>query len=178
MKKFSFPDFYDYPPFWTKQPNEEMFSKQVELWSSLICSFCKAINKTQIQIDTALDTILFRNDKIKRHLSRETLISILDKMEETGRARYTSPEKSSVKIYWITIEEWAKKLCEYGNKYGNGPYTFRELVEGEDISDRPFQGMDYNTLQEVVQYLVKNEKATYMNSNRPSLPEHGVKLLL
>ena len=154
-----------------------MFSKQTELWSSLICSFCKAINKTQIAIDTALDTPLFRNDKIKRHLNRETLISILDKMEENGRARYTSPEKSSVKIYWITIEEWSKTLYDYGKKYGAGPYTFQELVEGDEIADRPFHGMDYNTLQEVVQYLVENEKAKYMNSNLPSLSQHGVKLL-
>lgn len=178
MTKFSFPDFYDYPPFWTKQPNEEMFSKQVELWSSLICSFCKAINKSQIAIDTALDTILFRNDKIKRHLNRETLISILDKMQDNGRARYTSPEKSSVHIYWITIEEWSQKFCAYANKYGNGPYTFKELTEDDINRDQPFFGLDLNTLQEVIQYMEKNGKATYMNSSKPSLMQHGVKFLL
>lgn len=176
MNGFKFPDFYDYPPFWTKQANEEIFEKQAELWSSLICSFCKAINKKKIEINTALDSPLFTNAKIKRHLSKETLMAILEYMEKNGRARFIS-DRTNVIIYWVKIEEWAKILFDFGKKYGNVPYTFRGLIEGTDISDNPFRGMEYETFLEVVQYLEKEGKAIHKNKDKASLPEHGVKIL-
>ncbi|KAK8898871.1 Vacuolar protein-sorting-associated protein 25 [Tritrichomonas musculus] len=177
MKNFKFPDYFDYPPFWTKQPNEEMFEKQVELWSSLICSFCKTINKSKIEINTVLDSPLFTNEKIKRRLSRETLMAILEKMEKIGLVRFVS-ERTSAIIFWISIDDWAKKLLDYANKYGNGPYTFYELVEGDSAPNRPFKGMDYETCAEVVNYLESQGKAIHSNKDKPALLQHGVKLLL
>ena len=33
---FAFPDFFDYPPYFTVQPTPETFRKQCELWKSLV----------------------------------------------------------------------------------------------------------------------------------------------
>ena len=45
-RPYVFPQFYQYAPYFTVQPVAETFSKQKELWSSLILSYCMCSNKT------------------------------------------------------------------------------------------------------------------------------------
>lgn len=45
-RPYVFPQFYQYAPYFTVQPVAETFSKQKELWSSLILSYCTCSNKT------------------------------------------------------------------------------------------------------------------------------------
>ncbi|OHT02464.1 Vacuolar protein-sorting-associated protein 25 [Tritrichomonas foetus] len=176
-KKFSFPDFYDYPPFWTKQPDEETLKKQVELWSNLICAFSKAHNFTEFEIAGALDSPLFSNKKINRQLDRETLLFFLDKMSEKGNAKFTSDARNRVRIYWRSIDEWAKMLYGYSVKYGTGPYTFHELCESDDTTDQPFHKMNYKIMKEAILHLESQGKARFMNPNAKTISEHGVKFL-
>jgi ESCRT-II complex subunit VPS25 len=39
---FAFPDFFDYPPYFTVQPTPETFRKQRELWKSLVLRCARA----------------------------------------------------------------------------------------------------------------------------------------
>ena len=176
-KKFTFPDFYDHPPFWTKQRNADVLSKQVELWSSLICGFCKAHNLTEFEIQSSLDSPLFNNKKINRNLDKETLFYILDEMAKKGNAKFTSTERNRVRIYWRTIKEWADMLYTYGKNTGDdGPFTFYELYQGEMTINEPFYKMNPEIMKEAVLYLQEKKKAVLMNADKP-IDQNAVKFL-
>lgn len=40
-KKFEFPKIYNFPPFFTEQPNLNTFQSQLEQWKDIIINYCK-----------------------------------------------------------------------------------------------------------------------------------------
>jgi ESCRT-II complex subunit VPS25 len=42
MNKFEFPSIYNFPPFFTKQPNKNTYQAQLEQWKEIILGYCKA----------------------------------------------------------------------------------------------------------------------------------------
>lgn len=81
------PEFHDFPPFFTLQPNLETRDVQLREWSRIICSFCQEcrvffIDKTS---STLRETFPFCNKKLPRTISEECLCAALDYMAKTDR---------------------------------------------------------------------------------------------
>ena len=174
-KKWVFPEVYSYPPFWTLQSNVKEREKQCELWGNLICAFIKFHNFTEFDLMSALETPLFKNNKLGRQLSMDTLTTILDYLVEKGNAEWVSETKGRVRIMYRTYKEWGEMIHKWA--FDNGQigtvFTVHELIE--DHEDAPSYKMNINTLTETIKLLQTQGKANYMV--KQSLDECGVKFL-
>ena len=65
---FQWPWQYNFPPFFTIQPNLDTRSKQIDAWCSLVLEFHKHSKKYELDVKEATASSLFRNDKINRIL--------------------------------------------------------------------------------------------------------------
>ena len=66
---FAFPEFWNYPPYFTLQPIPETQRKQKELWRSLILAYCRHSRLFQITVDDNQDAPPFANPAIQRELA-------------------------------------------------------------------------------------------------------------
>jgi ESCRT-II complex subunit VPS25 len=63
--------FFDFPPFFTKQPNQDTWNKQQELWMELILSFCRSKRLYVLPVDNQIEP--FSNPKISSRFLSENL---------------------------------------------------------------------------------------------------------
>lgn len=76
---FEFPEFWEYPPYFTVQPVPETFEKQKDLWCGLILRYCKHTRTFIVDVHDE-DFVLFRNKKIDRtyHALRCVYVCVCD----------------------------------------------------------------------------------------------------
>ncbi|ODQ80617.1 hypothetical protein BABINDRAFT_125426 [Babjeviella inositovora NRRL Y-12698] len=144
---FKFPPIYNFPPFYTKQPNETTWQSQSQQWIGLVLDYCKqkriwvlnsdgvplSKNDSELDSDEEVDSLsLFANEKIQRSLKRETIGEIYAQMVTEGSAEYLSPvstslsrslkkatpQDQSIIVYWRKPEDWATMLLEWVEKTG------------------------------------------------------------
>jgi ESCRT-II complex subunit VPS25 len=168
--KFEYPEIFNFPPFFTRQPNEDSWRKQKEIWIELIKNYCE-YNKIS-KIDSELD--IFKNDKIKRRLNSETIKEIFDELQKRKEGKW---ENSKFLIQWKKIDELASILVEIIDKrlLKGQIVTLYELLQGEEYESEFFFQMDSKIFIKVVEFLEKQGKLTiYRNAN---LDETGIKFL-
>lgn len=108
-KEFNYPDIYNFPPFFTLQPNLDTWGKQCEIWISLILNYAKHHRKFIIYLDSSEEQLrLFTNKTINRALPKVAQQTIFKRMIELGLAELVSNEKYY--IYYRTLREWADLL--------------------------------------------------------------------
>ncbi|CAF0776932.1 unnamed protein product [Brachionus calyciflorus] len=146
-----FPWQYNFPPFFTLQPNEDTKRKQLDAWCDLVLNYCKFKRIYQLDLNEAQNTELFSNKKLDRKCSLELISVILDQLVKANRAEWVmSGEGKNVKkttkcfIYWFSLDEWAKLLYEYVNKNSlqNTVCTIYELIDGDEVRKEPFYKLD------------------------------------
>lgn len=188
---YTFPNIYNFPPFYTKQPNAATFEAQLDHWKEVILGYCKA-NKIWILSDCGSkivseslsddededdeliedetmnpkDLSIFRNDKINRHANTELINDIFTYLISLHNAEWVNPKnkKQGILILWYTIEEWAHILYEWIDASGqNGAIlTIYELQRGDMSKSQEFHGMGTLTLIKVLEVLVKQGRATLL----------------
>ena len=65
-ENFQWPWQYNFPPFFTIQPNSDTRQKQVEAWCDLVLNYHKATKSYVLDVNEATGLPLFYNDKINR----------------------------------------------------------------------------------------------------------------
>ncbi|GIL95449.1 hypothetical protein Vretimale_1463 [Volvox reticuliferus] len=172
---FTFPYFFNYPPYFTLQPVKETRDKQVALWCSLILSFCQS-TKTYI-IDVQSESRLFSNDSINRKLSYEARAAILDELVAQGRAEWVDKSKTQCLIFWKRVEEWAAVLMDFVRTFGlsDSVMTMDELVGGDDVRGTELFGLHTEVLARVLRLLEAQGKVRTFKGS--TAEEHGVKFL-
>lgn len=154
---FPFPPTYNFPPFFTPQPNTTTRQSQLEKWSSLIQSWCRHHRQYRLSLIEAVETPLFHNTALRKRLDLRDAREVVDwmtKSEEEGgggrRAEWISDAggaSSSVSlvngagqgpktvawIWWRRPEEWADVLVEWVESTGQrgSVLTVYELIHGE-----------------------------------------------
>lgn len=68
-QSFTFPEFWNYPPYFTLQPIPETQQKQKQLWRSLILAYCRHHRIFLLDVDTSPEVPLFTNPAINRECS-------------------------------------------------------------------------------------------------------------
>lgn len=150
MATFSFPPTYNFPPFFTPQPNIHTRHSQLEKWSSLIQAWCRYHRQYRLSLIDALDTPLFHNATLHKRLDLREVRAIIDwmvKSEDEGgggeRAEWIdsisasgnngSGKKTLAWIWWRRPEEWADLLGDWVENSGfrGVVLTVYEIVEGE-----------------------------------------------
>lgn len=89
-EQFSWPWQFDFPPFFTLQPNEETRRKQMDAWCQLVLSYFQS--KKQINLDVSSLTTahkdLFSNPKINRKANSQLIQAILDELHRRGNLEW------------------------------------------------------------------------------------------
>lgn len=182
---FDFPEFWEYPPYFTIQPVPETFHKQKELWCGLILRYCKHTRTFIIDVHDE-DLVLFRNKKIERtyallcacfvhvlahnqsicghvgHLDRGEKRVFLDALVEDGKAIWVD-KKDTCLILWKSVGVWADSVYSWCKNTGESVILVEDLcrhdgeMQGSDIS-----GLPMALVVPVITCLEKSGRAKYV----------------
>ncbi|CAI7665289.1 unnamed protein product [Penicillium pancosmium] len=184
---FPFPPTYNFPPFFTPQPNSNTRLSQLEKWSSLIQAWCRHHRQYRLSLVDAIDTPLFHNVQLRKRLDLAAARDVLDwmtKSEEEGgggrRAEWLDAStggnavpKSVAYVWWRRPEEWADVVADWVENTGQrgAVLTVYELVQGEATVSQDFHGMDNDVMMKTLNILVKRGKIQIFGNEG----EEGVK---
>ncbi|PLB46741.1 ESCRT-II complex, vps25 subunit [Aspergillus steynii IBT 23096] len=174
---FPFPPTYNFPPFFTPQPNRSTRSAQLQKWSALIQAWCRHHRTFRLSIIEAVESPLFHNATLRKRVSLGDARDIVDWMaagaDEDGsagggkRAEWVDANQRSVAwIWWRRPEEWAGLVADWVENTGqkNVVLTVYELLEGEATISQEWHGMDPDVMLRSLNVLVKRGKAQVFGS--------------
>lgn len=169
MDSFSPDPIYEFPPFFTKQPNEDSWKSQLLKWHRIVTEFCKFSGKWQVSYSSPV----FANLRIQRQLPPEAVKLVLDDMVASGNAEQLGP--SEVYVYAAKPSELAYELKQWAAATGHdgSVLTFYELQEGEIPGLERFKGIDSLLLKRLVKVLVKRGEAVGLSEDNEMV---GLKL--
>src|SRR5256885_13006929 len=110
---FDWPWEYNFPPFFTIQPNEDTRNKQLDAWKSLLVGYCTFHRIYQLDVADCSTHPLFYNKDLGRGLSRESFFAILNHLQSQGVVEWTDVNKTRFLIHWKSISHWAKSIYDY-----------------------------------------------------------------
>ncbi|KAI8904849.1 ESCRT-II complex subunit-domain-containing protein, partial [Gorgonomyces haynaldii] len=145
-----------FPPFYTQQPNSDTWQKQQELWTDLILQYCRDKNKFTI----SLEDEIFRNDQIKRKVSKSMFDLLMKHMKDKKRVI----EDGVYLVLWRSVQEWANMLYDWAQTVGKMQIV---LTKYEILEETDLNGMHDKLFLQVVQHLQKQSKANvfYVDGN-------------
>lgn len=135
---YQFPQIYNFPPFFTRQPNEQTWQAQLNNWIQLILGYCKANriwilnNKGKVLSQGNIEDMetpthdttddnnnlskdgIFVNNKIQRSLDVQVVNEIFKTMVENSDASYTTKkDQTSIYVNFYRPEDWASMILEW-----------------------------------------------------------------
>ncbi|KAF7488127.1 Vacuolar protein-sorting-associated protein 25 [Sarcoptes scabiei] len=167
---------YNFPPFFTIQPNDETRKLQMDAWCAIIMDHCRKNKIYELNISESLNAPPFRNDSIDRCLTEESLKSILDAIAERGRLEWIDVDGvKQCLIYWYKIEEWANIISKWVEERAlNGTMcTLYEINGDDDRSSPELLGLDDRILLKALKHLEREGKAAVVEID----DSFGVKFL-
>ncbi|KAJ5086622.1 hypothetical protein NUU61_007929 [Penicillium alfredii] len=165
---FSFPSTYNFPPFFTPQPNTNTRHDQLKKWAALIQAWCRHHRQQRLALIDAVESPLFHNAALRKRLDLREARAIVDWMAKTeeeggggGRAEWIDAGRTVAWIWWRQPAEWADLLAEWIESTGQKGvvFTVYELLEGEGTGSQEFHGMDPEVMLRSLNILVKRGKA-------------------
>ncbi|KAL1263773.1 hypothetical protein QQF64_004128 [Cirrhinus molitorella] len=158
---FEWPWQYNFPPFFTLQPNVDTRQKQLAAWCSLVLSFCRQQKLYTLDVLEAQESPVFNNKKIQRKLSVEAIQVVFEELRKKGNLEWLDKNKSRCLIMWRRPEEWGKLIYQWVSKNGmvNSVFTLYELSNGEDTEKEEFHGLEDWMLLRSLQALQADGKA-------------------
>lgn len=95
------------------QPIAETRERQVALWKEEIVRHCREKAIVEVDLDEG-GLEIFRNDRINRELSRESMQAFFQALVDEGRAEWlgsgTRKAKSLCMIFWRSMEGWQEEV--------------------------------------------------------------------
>ena len=188
--KFEWPWQYNFPPFFTLQPNAATQAKQMEAWRQLVLSYYKHHKEYRLDVTEAHSSALFSNESIKRRLAMEDIRTVLDTLAKSGHVEWDNDDnqkdneggkggknvtKERCYVMWRTPSEWGDLIYKWIEQNGmtDTVCTLYELHSGDDTAQEEFHGIDINVLLKALQALERRGKAQVFTAEDPS--EVGVK---
>ena len=183
---FTFPEIYQFRPFFTLQPTPLTRSSQISKWSSLILSFCKFHRLFRVSLTPAFcNTPLFHNTELRKRLKLDDILTVLEWMNtREGGSRCEWIKKDAKKgqseaavkeawIWWHYPSDWANEILAWVDGTGQKGVVFTvwEMREGESTLGQSFHQMDADLLQRALGILAKRGKAQIFGGEG----EEGVK---
>lgn len=110
---FPFPREYNFPPFFTRQPQATTYHAQCSKWSSLIQSYSRARKIFKLSLIDAIDGELFHNKALNKRLSLSDAREMVEFMRKEGRAEWIGGERNVAWIWWRNPEEWAGAIADW-----------------------------------------------------------------
>jgi ESCRT-II complex subunit VPS25 len=168
-----FPEFYQFPPFFTIQPVLATREKQLALWRELLLNY-----HTHHKLKTLVvhDCVLWKNEQIHRQLSPSDILLVVQDFVQHGHAEWVDPStQTHCRILWRQPEQLATDIYQWAEQKGylNSVCTLYELHSGEDVNGMSFQGADEELLRRSLAILEQRGKCAVFKGETSS--EDGIK---
>ncbi|KAL7737879.1 hypothetical protein ACLKA6_006254 [Drosophila palustris] len=172
MAGFQWPWEYTFPPFFTLQPHEETRQQQLKVWSDLFLKYLKHTNQFTLGVNDQ-NLPLFCNESIKRRLSPELILLILEQLQGSGHAAPLDKRRQEWQVYWYTLEEYGNMVYDWIQETGqtNSVCTLYEIASGESTTQLDFHGVDESVLLKALRVLEEKGKCELIEMDG----SHGVK---
>ncbi|CAI5658318.1 unnamed protein product [Oreochromis niloticus] len=112
---FEWPWQYNFPPFFTLQPNVDTRQKQLAAWCSLALSYCRHHKLYTLDVMEAQESPMFNNKKIERKLSMEAIQVVFEELRKKGNLEWLDKNKSRCLVMWRRPEEWGKLIYQWSS---------------------------------------------------------------
>ncbi|KAJ2663297.1 hypothetical protein IWW48_001399 [Coemansia sp. RSA 1200] len=160
---FEFPEIHNFPPFFTRQPNESTWKEQRRMWCDLILSYFRHNGLSTMTLAEAVTGPLFSNRGIHRSLRVDVLREIVEELVRQGNASWMGPKntRDACLVFWRKPEAWATVIHQWAADAGmlNTVLTFFEIANGDDTVGQEFHGIDPATLRRALDVLQSQGKA-------------------
>lgn len=159
-QNYQYPEYFNWPFFFTIQKHTETKKKQLLMWNELILKFCKDNKVWRLSKSDLLEN-MGKNDKINRRLSLDAIDIIISSMVENKRAEYVDKKsKDEVFIFWKTFNEWKEYL--YASAVTRRSIDQLETLDGITMDDmnqsEEYYMMDRTLLINILKELEKEGK--------------------
>ena len=168
--KYSFPEYYKWPFFFTLQKHPETRRKQLEMWIKLTIQFCKD-NKVWRLSKSDFYENLGKNSKIRRKLNNEAVDLIFNSLVSEKKAMYVNPKiLDDIFILWKSYDEWEKTLTEAAmtRQSIEKIETLDYITQDEDNSHEEYYMMDRDLLIMILKDLENKGKCGLLKDNNGS----------
>ncbi|TYZ63531.1 hypothetical protein PybrP1_010171 [[Pythium] brassicae (nom. inval.)] len=174
VDKFAYPEYYDFPPFFTLQPVRATREKQLVLWKQLILEYHRTHNLPLFQ---PLASALFENVKISRKMAQEGRLAVAEYLIRCGNGSWEDDTRTRCRIMWKKPAEWAAEIYDFARERGmlGNVFTVYELYAGEETLGSSLHGMEPWLLREALAVLEAEGKAAIIAGE--TCEEDGVKFL-
>ncbi|KAJ1718007.1 Vacuolar protein-sorting-associated protein 25 [Coemansia biformis] len=161
--QFQLPEIHNFPPFFTRQPNEDTWKEQRRLWCDLILAFYRHHRRCTMSLAEAVTEPPFSNRQIHRSLRVDALREIVDDLVKQGKsetARHAARRYGSLATQQPP-EVWAGMMHQWASDHGlcNAVLTLYELANGDDTVGQEFHDLDLATLRRSLEALQSQGKA-------------------
>ncbi|KAI6178051.1 ESCRT-II complex subunit VPS25 [Aphelenchoides besseyi] len=139
---------YDFPPFFTLQPNLSTREKQLEAWGRLVIDYCQFHKIFIVDLNEYLRSELFYNQKLNRKLDEKAIKEVFEFLEKKKHVEWTDNAKNRCHIYWRRPDEWAELLYDWARANGlqNAVLTLHEITQDESNRNESFYNLDREVL--------------------------------
>ncbi|XP_062518764.1 vacuolar protein-sorting-associated protein 25-like [Corticium candelabrum] len=178
LKDFEWPWQYDFPPFFTIQPNLDTRQKQIEAWCDLVLAYHRHLKLYTLDLSEAQNSALFSNSKLNRRLPLDGILLVLEMLCERGNVEWEDARKKQrCSVMWRTPEEWAALVYNWASSNGmtNTVCTLYELHSGDDTENEEFHGIELWLLNRALRVMEKQGKAELLAGSSPDGSDSGVK---
>jgi len=158
MTPSDWPWQFSFPPFFTLQPNTETRNRQLHAWSDLVLKFHRANRQFVLDVRESGSSPLFHNADIKRTLSKDGVLFVLNSLAQSGHAEPIDKSKFRWHIYWHTLDEWADLIYSWADQTGQVG-SVCTLYEISNTPDVEFTGISQDVLVKALKVLESKSRA-------------------
>lgn len=155
--KYSFPNYYNWPFFFTIQKHVDTRIKQLDMWKTILSEFCQTNKIWKISKSFFLEQV-GTNKTVNRQLSTDSINLLFDYFEKTGILVFSG--KDFYYVMWKNIEEWQSIIYDSVVKHHRVDTleTLDYLMHDEETAKEEYSGMDKEILVLILKSLEKKGK--------------------
>ncbi|KAF2364983.1 ESCRT-II complex vps25 subunit [Trinorchestia longiramus] len=166
MGEFTWPWFYNFPPFFTLQANSEVRRSQLQSWCGLVLRWARHNNQASIDVAGASSLPVFCNQDIGRTLPPEGISVVLHELAKRGNLEWSDKAKTRGQVLWLSAGEWADKIYKWAQATSkvNTVCTLYELTQGDESQDQEFYGLSDDIVLKALRQLQAQGKAEIIDA--------------
>ncbi|WXG40574.1 MAG: hypothetical protein WED07_07190 [Candidatus Freyarchaeum deiterrae] len=146
------PEWVNLPWMYIKPENTKFLESWRSDWSNYMLKWAKFLIIHLISVAELMQKNPF--DK----LSEITLRDILEYMSSKSSIKWSDKDKTLVRIYWRSLEDWCEVIYRWAMKTGHIDFTLFEIMdEKEEFSSLPPEDM-----KEIMKIMVEKNLAEWM----------------
>ena len=165
--KYKFPEYYQWPFFFTLQKHGATKRKQLTMWIELTLKFCQDNKVWRLGKNDFYEN-LGKNNKINRKISLEMVDIILQSMVQAKRAIWVNEKtKDEIFILWRTLNEWEDFIYQSAVKRQaiDAVETLEYISEDDDNSEEEYYKIDKDLLVKILKDLENQGKCNLLTND-------------